>query len=189
MFHRGDASGSLETRSRLELPRRQGEHMLQVGDVAPVFSLPDADMEVFDLESALGKRHIVLYFYPRANTPGCTLQAADFSDHEDDFARYDCEVIGISPDDCLTNAEFRDLHGLSLRLLSDEDCEVCRLYDVCRSKRVDGIEQARVARTTFIIDKLGVIRHVLRDVSPRGHAANVFNMVRNLETEYANGNR
>lgn len=162
--------------------------MLQVGDVAPAFTLPDSDMEVFDLESALGKRHIVLYFYPRANTPGCTLQAADFSDHEGDFITQDCEVIGVSPDDCLTNAEFRDQHGLSLRLLSDEDGDVCRLYDVCRQRRVDGIDRVGVARTTFIIDKQGVVRHVFRDVSPRGHAAEVLKMVRNLETQYANGN-
>lgn len=162
--------------------------MLQIGDVAPAFTLPDADMEAFELESELGRRHIVLYFYPRANTPGCTMQAADFSDHEEDFTRLGCTVIGVSPDDCLTNAEFRDEHGLSLRLLSDEDGEVCRMYDVCRTRKVDGDVRTSVVRTTFIIDKQGVIRHVLRDVSPRGHAAEVFNMVRNLETEYANGN-
>lgn len=189
MFRPETDLGSVDSRSRLELPRRQGEYMLQIGDVAPAFSLPDSDMEVFDLASEIGRHHIVLYFYPRANTPGCTLQAADFSDHEDDFARHGSIVVGVSPDDCLTNAEFRDLHGLSLRLLSDEDTEICRLYGVWRTRTVDGVTKAGVARTTFIIDKQGVVRHVLRDVSPRGHAAEVFNLVRNLETEHANGNR
>jgi len=163
--------------------------MIEIGDTAPVFSLPDADMELFDLADEIGHRHVVLYFYPRDNTPGCTLQAADFSDHEDDFTRLDCVVIGVSPDDCLTHAEFRDLHGLSLRLLSDEDTDVCRMYGVWHTRVVDGIQKVGLTRTTFIIDKHGIVRHILRDVSPRGHAADVYKLVKDLETEYANGNR
>lgn len=163
--------------------------MLQVGDVAPSFSLPDADMEIFDLAAERGLHHLVLVFFPHANRPGCTLQAADFSDHEDEFARFGCIVVGISPDDCMTHADFRDRHGLSIRLLSDEDAEVCQQYGVWQSRKVDGIERTGVVRSTFIIDRDGVIRHVLRDVSPRGHAAEVFNLVRNLEADNANANR
>jgi peroxiredoxin Q/BCP len=94
-------------------------------------------MEVFDLAAERGRHHVVLYFYPRDNTPGCTRQAADFSDHEDEFVRQDCIVVGVSPDDCLTHAEFRDQHGLSVRLLSDVDTDVCRLYRVWRPREVD----------------------------------------------------
>jgi thioredoxin-dependent peroxiredoxin len=162
--------------------------MLQSGDVAPLFSLPDADMETFDLASLRGKQHVVLYFYPRDNTPGCTLQAADFSDREGDFAAHDCTVIGVSPDDCLTHAEFRDEHGLSIRLLSDQDTEVCQLYDVWRARDVDGLRRMGVLRSTFIIDKEGVVRHALYNVSPRGHAAAVFDLVKQLNTRNANGN-
>ncbi|MBW7861769.1 MAG: peroxiredoxin [Rhodocyclaceae bacterium] len=162
--------------------------MVEIGDIAPLFSLPDADMELFDLASEIGRSHVVLYFYPRDNTPGCTLQAADFSDHEDEFAKFDCIVVGVSPDDCLTHAEFRDQHGLSVRLLSDEDTEVCRMYDVWQSRDVDGVKKMGVMRTTFIIDKQGIVRHVFRNVSPRGHAAEVFKLIRNLESEHANGN-
>lgn len=162
--------------------------MLQIGDIAPAFSLPDADMETFDLAAERGRHHVVLYFYPRDNTPGCTLQAADFSDHEEDFARHDCIIIGVSPDDCLTHAEFRDQHGLSIRLLSDVETEVCRLYDVWQPKEVDGVKKMGVVRTTFVIHKDGTIRHALRDVAPRGHAAGVFELVRNLESEKINGN-
>jgi len=154
--------------------------MLQSGDIAPVFSLPDADMEIFDLASALGKHHVVLYFYPRDKTPGCTLQAADFSDHEDDFARHDCVVVGVSPDDCLTHAEFRDQEGLSVRLLSDSDTDVCKLYQVWHEKEVDGVKRMGVRRSTFVIDKDGVIRHALYDVAPRGHVAAVFELVKEL---------
>lgn len=163
--------------------------MLRVGEIAPVFSLPDADMEIFDLAAEIGIHHVVLVFYPHANRPGCTLQAADFSDHEDEFTRLGSIVVAISPDDCMTHADFRDRHGLSIRLLSDEDTEVCRQYGVWQSRTVDGMSRTGVVRTTFIIDREGRIRHVLRDVPPRGHAAEVFNLVRNLESEYANANR
>ena len=154
--------------------------MLQSGDTAPLFSLPDADMEIFDLESARGKHHVVLYFYPRDKTPGCTMQAADFSDHEEEFTRHDCIVVGVSPDDCLTHAEFRDQEGLSVRLLSDADTDVCRLYKVWQQREVDGIKKMGVRRSTFIIDKDGIIRHALYDVAPRGHVAAVFELVKEL---------
>lgn len=181
--------GRVHPGTRLESSARQGEHMLKIGDSAPVFSLPDADMETFDLSAERGRHHVVLYFYPRDNTPGCTRQAADFSDHEDEFARHDCIVIGVSPDDCLTHAEFRDQHGLSVRLLSDVETEVCRLYHVWQPREVDGVKRMGVERTTFIIDKEGFIRHTLHDVSPRGHVAGVFELVRKLEADNANGNR
>lgn len=163
--------------------------MLQSGDVAPSFSLPDSDMEIFDLASVLGKQHVVLYFYPRDNTPGCTLQAAAFSDHEDEFARHDCIVVGVSPDDCITHAEFRDQQGLSIRLLSDPDIDVCRLYGVWQPKEVDGVKKMCVRRSTFVIDKQGTIRHALYDVAPRGHVAAVFELVKELESDNATRNR
>ena len=163
--------------------------MLKIGDSAPEFSLPDADMEIFDLAAERGRHHVVLYFYPRDNTPGCTRQAAEFSDHEDDFARQGCIVIGVSPDDCLTHAEFRDQHGLAVRLLSDVDTEVCRLYRVWQAREVDGVKKMGVQRTTFVIDRDGTIRHILADVTPRGHALAVLELVRKLETNNANPNR
>ena len=159
------------------------------GQPAPLFSLPDADMEMFDLASVLGSHHVVLYFYPRDNTPGCTRQAIDFSDHDADFAKERCIVIGISPDDCLTHADFRDEHGLSVELLADEEGEVCRLYGVWQSEMRDGVMKRGVRRSTFIISSDGVLRHVLHDVNPRGHAAEVFQLVKQLNSRKLNGNR
>ena len=159
--------------------------MLQCGDVAPLFSLPDVEMEVFDLASELVRHHVVLYFYPRDKTPGCTLQAADFSDHEDEFLRHDTIVVGVSPDDCLTHAEFRDEQGLSVRLLSDADLEVCRMYGVWQQKEVDGHSRMGVQRSTFVIDRQGRIRHAFYNVSPRGHAAAVFELVKQLDADNA----
>lgn len=154
--------------------------MLQAGQPAPQFSLPDADMEMFDLASLHGKQHAVLFFYPKDGTPYCTLEAIDFSDHESEFNRLGCAVIGISRDDCLAHADFRDKHGLSIRLLSDEDSEVCRKYGVMHFREHDGHRKLCLIRSTFVIDKHGVIRHALYDVTPKGHAAEVFQLVKQL---------
>jgi peroxiredoxin Q/BCP len=159
------------------------------GQPVPLFALPDADMGMFDLASVLGSHHVVLYFYPRDNTPGCTRQAIDFSDHDADFQQEKCIVAGVSPDDCMTHADFRDQHGLSVELLSDEDGDVCRLYGVWQSGLVNGVVKRSVRRSTFIISSDGVLRHVLHDVNPRGHAAEVFQLIKQLNSRNVNGNR
>ncbi|MBI4756134.1 MAG: peroxiredoxin [Betaproteobacteria bacterium] len=156
--------------------------MLQEGYPAPQFALPDADMELFELKSMLG-RHVVLFFYPKDGTPGCTLQASEFSDHEDQFTRHDCIVAGISGDDCISHAEFRDRHGLTVRLLSDAEREVSRLYCVWQQREVDGVRRMGVVRSTFIIDRSGIIRHALYGVNPRGHVAEVLRLVKSLDLE------
>jgi thioredoxin-dependent peroxiredoxin len=154
--------------------------MLQPGQTAPAFSLPDADMQTVSLAEFRGKKHVVLYFYPRDGTPGCVLEATDFSDHDEQFVRHDCVIIGVSRDDCLTHAEFRDKHGLSIGLLSDTEGEVCRKYGVLQEKEFDGVTRECLVRSTFVIDKKGVIRHVEYGVSPRGHATEVFDVVKTL---------
>jgi len=154
--------------------------MLQPGQTAPAFTLPDADMEWFDFDSLKGKQHAVLFFYPKDGTPLCTLETTDFSDHEDDFKRLGCVILGVSRDNFLRHADFRDEHGLSIRLLSDEDGEVCRKYGVSKMLEKDGHRKLCVVRSTFIIDRSGVIRHAFYDVSPKGHAAQVFQLVKEL---------
>ena len=154
--------------------------MLQPGKTAPAFSLPDADMQTVSLSAYRGKKNVVLYFYPRDGTPGCTLQAVDFSDHEDQFIRHDCVILGVSRDDCLTHASFRDKNGVSIALLSDLEGEVCRLYGVLQEKDIEGQRRVCLVRSTFVIDKKGVLRHVAYGVNPRGQAAEVFDVVRKL---------
>lgn len=162
--------------------------MLRAGEPAPVFSLPDADMETFELASLRGK-HVVLYFYPKDDTPGCTIEAIDFSDHEDEFARYKAVVVGVSKDDCISHAEFRDKHGLSLRLLSDTEGEVCHMYGVWQQKESDGIKRMGIQRSTFIIDDQGIVRHALYGVSPRGHAHEVLALIKELNAESQHADR
>ena len=162
--------------------------MLQAGQPAPVFSLADADMETFELQSLRGK-HVVLFFCPKDDTPGCILQATEFSDHENEFARHHCVVVGVSRDDCLTHAEFRDKHGLSVRLLADTEAEVCRLYGVWQAKELDGVKKMGIVRSTFVIDRNGIVRHALYGVNPRGHAAEMLELVQQLDRKEPHADR
>lgn len=154
--------------------------MLQVGQPAPSFTLPDAEMELFDFDTLRGKSHAVLFFYPKDGTPYCTQEAIDFSDHEEEFQRAGAVVIGISRDDCLAHAEFADKHGISVRLLSDVDGQVGHSYGVYQYREQNGHKKLCVVRSTFVIDKEGVLRHVLYDVSPKGHASEIFHLVKGL---------
>ena len=156
--------------------------MLQPGQSAPAFTLPDADMQSVALSSFRGRKNIVLYFYPRDNTPACTQQAAEFSDHEGEFGLCNCVILGVSRDDCLTHAEFRDRHGLSIGLLSDTEGDVCRSYGVLEEKELNGVRRECVMRATFVIDKKGVIRHAAYGVNPKHHAAEIYQVVRKLKS-------
>jgi peroxiredoxin Q/BCP len=160
--------------------------MLQVGQPAPSFTLPDASMEMMSLSSYKGKKNVVLYFYPRDGTPACTIQAIGFSDREDEFTRVDTVVFGVSRDDVLSHAAFRDEHGLSVQLLADTEEEVCRLYDVINDKIVNGTPKACLQRSTFVIDKKGVVRHIMRDVNPKEHVEEVLKVCKQLHNGHAN---
>ena len=156
--------------------------LLKVGENAPTFLLPDADMETIDLANCLGKKRIVLFFYGRDGTPACTKEATDFSDHEGEFNKYDCLLFGISRDDCMKHAEFRDKEGIGLTLLSDTDGKVCKQYGVWQSKEVDGHKKFGIVRSSFIIDRSGIIRHALYNVNYKGHALDVLRLVKELNS-------
>lgn len=154
---------------------------LTTGMEAPHFELPDADMETFALASQQGKKNVVLYFYPKDDTPGCTLEANEFSELDDDFAKLDTIVVGVSRDDCLSHASFRDKHGLSVLLLSDPDARVCKRYGVIVEKEVDGHKKHVIQRSTFVIDKRGMLRQVMYGVHAHGHAQGIFNLIKELK--------
>jgi thioredoxin-dependent peroxiredoxin len=154
--------------------------MLQIGSAAPAFELPDASMEIVRLSSFRGKKNVVLYFYPKDGSPVCTKEAIDFSDHEDEFAECGTVVFGVSRDDCMVHEEFRDKHGISLQLLSDADCEVSRMYDVLMEQEHESGIKRGVRRCTFVIDKKGVLRHILQEVNPREHVKEVLRLTRQL---------
>lgn len=155
--------------------------MVKVGQSAPAFEIPDADMNLVRLSDFLGEKNVVVYFYPKDDTPGCTTEAIEFSDAEDDFADADTVVLGISRDDCLTHGAFRDKHGLSVTLLSDTDGEVCEAFGVMMDREVEGLGTRRaLMRSTFIIDKQGVLRDAFYGVNPRGHAREILERVKEL---------
>ena len=166
--------------------------MLSPGTAAPSFKLADADMELVESSEFRGKRNFVLYFYDRDNLPGSTIEALEFSDLSDEFARCNCEVLGVSPDDWMSHAEFRDRHGITVRLLADPECEVCSSYDVVKangSSTAHGAGSAgseivicqrpHVLRSTFVVDRAGKVRHAIYGVaSPKGHARDVLKLVK-----------
>jgi peroxiredoxin Q/BCP len=153
---------------------------LKVGTDAPHFELADADMHMFSLEAQRGKS-IVLYFYPKDDTPGCTMEANEFSDHEDEFAKHDAIVVGISRDDCISHATFRDKYGLSVQLLSDMDGRICKKYGVLYEKEVDGHKKLAIQRSTFVIDKNGKLRHVLYGVHAHGHPQEILKLIKEMK--------
>jgi thioredoxin-dependent peroxiredoxin len=154
--------------------------MLNPGDPAPTFLLPDADMHMVSSESLLGNSHLVIYFYPKDDTTGCTIEAVELSDLMDEFESLNTQVVGISRDNCISHANFRDKHGLTVTLLADTDGEVCQAYDVWREKEKNGEKRMGILRSTFIIDREGTVREAIYDVKPKGHAAQVLEMVKNI---------
>ena len=152
--------------------------MLQPGQAAPRFDLPDADMKMVSLDNFRNRRTVVLYFYAKDDTPGCTIEAIEFSELEDDFGALKTVVLGVSMDDCMSHGAFRDKHGLSVQLLADVEGDVCRSYGVLHDKAVEGRTKTCIVRSTFIIDRKGHVTHALYGVNPRGHAAEILGLLK-----------
>ena len=147
--------------------------MLDTGTPAPDFTLPDQDGEPVSLASLRGKR-VVLYFYPKADTPGCTTQACGVRDHLPAYEDAGAVVLGVSPDPIKKVKKFHDGQGLNFTLLADEDHAVCEAYGVWAEKSMYGRTYWGALRTTFIIDADGVVRHVIPKVSPKTHDEQVL---------------
>lgn len=132
---------------------------IKVGDKAPVFQLQDKNDQLFDLADVIGKKNLVIYFYPKDETSGCTAQACSFRDNYEEFLKYDCEVIGISNDPPESHVKFAENHSLPFILLTDEDRKAQKLYEVPKTA---GVLPGRV---TFLIDKKGVVQMVFNSQS------------------------
>lgn len=156
------------------------EDILKEGDKAPGFRLVDAYEKERMLEDYLGK-WVVLYFYPKDNTPGCTLEALEFSDLKKDFESNDAVVLGVSKDSCESHQKFIDSRGLTISLLSDPNAEIQGIYGVWKPKKFMGREFLGTQRTTFLIDKKGIIRKIWDKVKPLGHAKKVLEEITSLK--------
>ena len=147
--------------------------VMDVNEKAPDFTLPDENGEPVSLSSFKGKP-IVLFFYPRANTPGCTTEACGFRDNYAKLTRAGLIVLGISPDTAPAQKKFQDKYSLPYTLLADADKTVAKLFDVIREKNMYGKKVMGIERSTFLIAADGVVRHVWRKVKPEGHADEVL---------------
>ena len=147
--------------------------MLEVGTKAPLFTLPDKDGKEISLADYLGKK-IVLYFYPRDNTPGCTRQACAFAAAYEEFKNQDIVVIGISKDSVASHLKFAEKHSLPFILLSDPELQAIQAYDVWKEKKLYGKVNMGVVRTTYIIDEQGLIEKVMPKVKPDTNAAEIL---------------
>ena len=153
--------------------------MLATGDAAPDFTLPDQNGEPTTL-SALRGRSVVLYFYPKASTPGCTTQACGVRDHLPAYEEANAVVLGVSPDPVKKVRKFQDDEGLNFTLLADEDHAVAEEYGVWAEKSMYGRTYWGVVRSTFVIDGEGVVRHVIPKVTPKTHDEQVLAALKEL---------
>ncbi len=147
--------------------------MLDIGTKAPDFTLTDKSGKEISLSDFLGKK-VVLYFYPKDNTPGCTRQACAFSGLYKQFKEKNIEVIGISKDSVASHQKFAEKHGLDFILLSDPDLIAIKAYDVWQEKKLYGKVSMGVVRTTYIIDEKGYIEKVMPKVKPDTNAAEIL---------------
>lgn len=142
--------------------------MLEAGTPAPDFTLPDEDGTPVTLSDLTGQP-VVVYFYPKASTPGCTTQACGVRDHLAEYAKLGARVLGISPDPVKAIAKFHDKQSLNFTLLADEDHAVCESYGVWAEKSMYGKKFWGAQRATFIVGADGVIAHVIQKVKPATH--------------------
>ncbi len=150
--------------------------MLSAGDKAPDFKLKNDDGEDVRLADFKGKT-VVLYFYPKDDTPGCTTEACGFRDQTTDFSGKNAVILGVSPDTVASHVKFKKKFGLPFNLLADEEKKVVQAYDVWKEKSMYGRKYMGVERTTFIIDPKGKIKKVFPKVSVTGHVDAVFSEI------------
>ena len=156
------------------------DHVLHQGDRAPEIALQDDKAQPFHL-SALKGKNVVLYFYPKADTPGCTKEACEFRDATEKFHASNAVILGISPDASGPQSDFKNKFDLPFTLLSDTEHKTAEEYGVWEPMTWQGNTFMAAARTTFIIDKEGVIHKIFRKVKPEGHAAEVYQALKEMK--------
>jgi peroxiredoxin len=154
--------------------------MLEKNQPAPLFSSKNQHNESVSLSDYLGKKNVVLYFYPKDDTPGCTIEANEFTQLAGEFAKTDTVIIGVSKDSCASHTDFIKKFDLQLDLLADVDGELCESYGVWREREKNGVKSMAIFRSTFIINKEGILVDVDYGVTPDGHAQNVLNKIKSL---------
>ena len=156
--------------------------MLKINSKAPTFVTPSTTNNKYSLKDSIGK-YVVLYFYPKDDTPGCTIETNDFNKLLSKFKKLDCEVYGVSKDNLKSHDKFRDKYKIKFDLLSDEDLKVLKKYKVWGKKKFMGREFMGIIRTTYLIDKKGKVLKVWNNVKVKDHAKEVLDTLKNIITK------
>lgn len=150
----------------------------KVGNLAPIFTLKNQNEDPIALKDFRGKKNVVVYFYPKASTPGCTTQACGLRDSSSAFAALDTVVLGISPDPVPRLIKFADKYTLAFNLLSDETRDIAEKYGVWGLKKFMGREFMGILRTSFVIDKDGRLRHIMDKVKTKSHDQDILDYIK-----------
>lgn len=154
--------------------------MLKKHQPAPEFSTPNQLNKMISLSDFKGKKYVVLYFYPKDDTPGCTIQANQFTELANEFAALNAVVLGVSKDDCASHQAFIAKFDLSLDLLADTTGKLCDAYGVWGEKEKNGVKKMGIIRSTFLVNPQGILEEALYDVAAEGHARAMLERLRNL---------
>ena len=153
--------------------------MIKENIKAPIFKLPSTSKNIYSLKDSIGK-YIVIYFYPKDDTPGCTLETNDFNKLLPNFKKLNCEILGISKDNIKSHDKFREKYKIKFNLLADEDLEVLKKYKVWGKKKFMGREFMGIIRTTFLLDKKGKIIKIWENVKVKDHAKEVLATLKDI---------
>ena len=153
--------------------------MIKENIKAPIFKLPSTSKNIYSLKDSFGK-YIVIYFYPKDDTPGCTLETNDFNKLLPNFKKLNCEILGISKDNLKSHDKFREKYKIKFNLLADEDLEVLKKYKVWGKKKFMGREFMGIIRTTFLLDKKGKIIKIWENVKVKDHAKEVLETLKDI---------
>ena len=153
--------------------------MLKINTKAPNFKLLSTSKETYSLKNSLGK-YVVIYFYPKDDTPGCTIETNDFNKLLSKFEKLECEIYGISKDNIKSHDKFRDKYKIKFNLLADEEIKILKKYKVWGKKKFMGREFMGLIRSTFLIDKKGKIIKIWKNVKVKDHAKEVLNFLKSI---------
>ena len=154
--------------------------MLLANQTAPAFNTPDQNNENVSLTDFAGTKNVILYFYPKDDTSGCTIEANEFTALADEFAACDTVVLGVSKDDCQSHQAFIKKFDLNVALLADTSGELCEAYGVWQEKEKNGVKKMGIVRSTFVINKAGELVVAEYKVAPQGHAQAMLDVVKTL---------
>lgn len=155
--------------------------MLEKNQAAPSFTTVNQNNETINLSDYNGSKNIVLYFYPKDDTSGCTIEANQFTELATEFAELDTVVLGVSKDSCESHQSFIDKFGLKVDLLADISGELCDAYGVWQEKEKNGVKKMGIVRSTFVINKQGILVDVIYGVTADGHARAMLDKIRQIK--------